>query len=134
MARSHTYRLVLAVSALAIAAGPARADKLIYNRDIRPILAENCFRCHGNDPGQRKAKLRLDVRDVAAAKGAIAPDKPEESEVVRRVFAADADEMMPPPASRKVLTAAQKETLRRWIAEGAEYQPHWAYIAPVRPP
>jgi len=106
---------------------------LEYNRDVRPILADNCFKCHGPDSAARKAELRLDHRDVALSAGAIVPGKPEESELVRRIFSADPDEQMPPPASHKKLTAAQKEILHRWIADGAAYQPHWSFIAPKRP-
>ncbi len=104
-----------------------------YNRDIRPILSDHCFLCHGPDRNTRKAKLRLDLRDEALQHGAFVPGKPEVSELVKRVFSADADEMMPPPAAHKPLSTAQKEILQRWIAEGAEYQPHWAYLKPSRP-
>jgi hypothetical protein len=120
--------------AVAISIGELRADEVIqYNRDIRPILAENCFRCHGPDSAARKADLRLDRREAAIQAGAFKPGKSEESELVRRVFSADADEMMPPPVAHKILSAAQKELLKKWIASGAEYQPHWSLIAPQRP-
>jgi hypothetical protein len=109
------------------------ADRLEYNRDIRPILAENCFACHGPDSAARKAELRLDVRDVAVQAGAIVPGKPDESLLVERVFADSVNQVMPPPKSLKKLTAKQKETLRQWIAGGAEYQPHWSFIPPKRP-
>src|SRR6476619_5724059 len=109
------------------------ADKLQYNRDIRPILAENCFAFHGPDSAARKADLRLDQREVAVENAAIAPGKPSDSGLVERVFSNDAEEMMPPPASKKKLTVAQKELLKQWIAEGAEYEPHWSLIAPTRP-
>lgn len=122
---------VLLCSALAL---PALADKLQYNRDIRPILSDNCFRCHGPDKAIRKAKLRLDQREVALEREAFIPGKANESELVRRIFSNDPEEMMPPPDSHKHLTDAQKDLLKRWIAEGAEYQPHWAYIKPTRPP
>jgi hypothetical protein len=111
----------------------AAEDRVLFNRDIRPILAENCFPCHGPDSAARKAGLRLDRREVAVKIGAIVPGKTDESELVSRVFSGDPAERMPPPASHKQLTAAQKDLLRRWIAAGAEYQPHWALIAPVRP-
>src|SRR5262245_2002608 len=109
------------------------ADKLEYNRDIRPILAENCFACHGPDSAARKADLRLDKRDIALEHEAIVPGKPSQSSLLERILSTDADEVMPPPASKKKLTAAQKETLKRWIAEGADYQAHWSLIAPSRP-
>ena len=114
-------------------AAAAAPGKLEYNRDIRPILAENCFACHGPDSAARKANLRIDQRDEALAAKAVVPGKPDESQLVARIFADDPQERMPPAKSRKTLTPAQKETLKRWIAEGAEYQPHWSFIPPVRP-
>lgn len=110
------------------------ADKLSFNRDIRPILAENCFACHGPDSASRKAGLRLDRREVAVKAGAIAPGDPDESELIHRIFATGNDEVMPPPRVHKQLTAAQKEKLKTWIAAGAEYQPLWSFIPPIRPP
>src|SRR5881296_1179978 len=118
----------------AAAGSSASKSKPSYNRDIRPVLSENCFYCHGPDPNKRKGKLRLDVREEALAKQAIVPGKPNESELVRRIFTKDTDDLMPPPESHKVLTPAQKELLRRWIAEGGEYQNHWAYVPPVKAP
>lgn len=112
----------------------AQADPIQFNRDIRPILSDNCFRCHGPDKAIRKAKLRLDQREVALERGAIVPGKADESELVKRIFSPDPEEAMPPKETHKQLTAAQKDLLKRWIAEGAEYQPHWAYIKPSRPP
>src|SRR5579864_5769521 len=102
---------------------------LEYNQDIRPILAENCFACHGPDSASRKAGLRLDKRDEAIKAGAIVPGKTDESELVERIFSTERRHLMPPPKTLKKLTAAQKETLKRWIASGAEYQPHWSLIA-----
>ena len=107
--------------------------RIEFNRDIRPIITENCFACHGPDKNQRKAKLRLDVRETAIERGAIIPGKPTESKLVEHIFSEDADEVMPPPKSRKVLTAAQKQLLKEWIAAGAEYEPHWAYMPLKRP-
>jgi hypothetical protein len=104
-----------------------------YNRDIRPILSENCFACHGPDANKRAADLRLDQREDAVAKGAIAIGKPDESELVKRIFSTDPSTQMPTPESHKVLTAQQKELLKAWIAEGAEYQGHWSFIPPVKP-
>src|SRR5688572_20489671 len=104
-----------------------------YNQSIRPLLSDNCFACHGPDAGQRKGKLRLDIREAALEKKAIVPGKPEESELVKRIFTQDADDLMPPAESHKVLTSDQKELLKEWIAQGAEYEGHWAYIAPVKP-
>ena len=114
---------------------PAPSAKVDFTREVRPILASHCFKCHGQDEGARKAKLRLDVRDDAlkpAKSGelAIVPGKPSESELVRRISADSEDDLMPPPGAKNPLTAADKEILKRWIAEGAEYKPHWAFIAP----
>lgn len=122
------------ILALALAAPALADDKVGYNRDIRPILADNCFSCHGPDKNHRKAKLRLDERDNAIAKQAIVPGDPDKSELVVRVFSREKEDVMPPPSSHKTLTKQQKELLKRWIAEGAAYEPHWAYVTPVRPP
>lgn len=107
--------------------------KLEYNRDIRPILAENCFACHGPDSAARKGGLRLDQRDAAIKKKAIVPGKVTESELVARLHSGDSEEVMPPPTSHKKLTDSQKKLLEQWIAQGAEYQSHWSLIPPVRP-
>jgi hypothetical protein len=106
---------------------------LEYNRDVRPILAENCFACHGPDSAARKAGLRIDRREDAIEAKAIVPRQPAESALIARIFSQDADEQMPPPKSHKSLTLSQKEVLRKWVAEGAEYQPHWSFIPPTRP-
>jgi hypothetical protein len=125
--------LALVLAGLGPCAGGAEPAPT-YNRDIRPIFAENCFACHGPDKPARKADLRLDVREDAIKAGAIVPGKAERSTLVARIFATTGSELMPPPKSHKKLTPAQKELLRRWVAAGAEYQPHWSFIAPVRPP
>ncbi len=109
------------------------ADSIEYNRDIRPILAENCFACHGQDSAARKAGLRLDRRDDAINAEAFVPGKASESGLIERIYSLAADKQMPPPKSNKKLTLAQKELLKRWIDAGAEYQPHWSFIAPKRP-
>ncbi|AMV38059.1 DUF1553 domain-containing protein [Planctomyces sp. SH-PL62] len=119
--------------ALASSAVPARADDaVVYNRDVRPILAENCFACHGPDSAARKADLRLDVREAAVEMGAVEPGDLEASSLVARIETDDKHEVMPPPGSHKTLTAEQKDVLKRWIAQGAEYQAHWSLIAPTR--
>ena len=120
------------LSACFLSMGAASAAPVSFNRDIRPILSDNCFSCHGPDAGHRQADLRLDIRDDAVAAGAIAPGKPAESTLVSRINATDADELMPPPESHKKLDAKQTELLTRWIEEGAEYQKHWAYEQPVK--
>lgn len=114
------------------------AEKVDYQRDVRPILSDRCFKCHGPDEAGRKGKLRLDVREdaVKPAKSgdpAIVPGKAEASELVTRLFSSDESEIMPPPETKKPLSDAQKSILKQWIAEGAEYQPHWAYIKPLSP-
>lgn len=125
--------LIVAAGSTAGAATGHASPRIEFNRDIRPIITENCYACHGPDKNQRKAKLRLDQREVALARGAIVPGKPDESKLIEHVFSTDPDEVMPPPKTRKVLSAEQKELLRQWIADGAEYEPHWAYI-PLRRP
>ena len=120
-------------------ASPAVAEpKLDFNRDVRPILSDACFKCHGFDPNTREAGLRLDTLEGATAKldsgtTAIVPGKSGESELLRRITSSDAAEKMPPADSGKSLSAAQIEILKRWIDEGAEYKPHWSFITPVRP-
>ncbi|HTN76117.1 MAG TPA: DUF1553 domain-containing protein [Pirellulaceae bacterium] len=128
-------RLVTFVALLLVLAPAATqaAEKLQYNRDIRPILTENCFACHGADSASRKADLRLDVRDDAIEMDALRPGNAAESELLRRILSADPEKVMPPPHVKKTITAQQRELLQRWITEGAEYQPHWAFIAPQRP-
>ncbi|MGA2254405.1 MAG: DUF1553 domain-containing protein [Thermoguttaceae bacterium] len=104
-----------------------------YNRDIRPILAQSCFTCHGPDAGQRKADLRLDRREIAV-KEVIVPGKAAESPLLQRVTSNDPDEQMPPPNSKKPrLSPAAVAKIRRWIDEGAKYESHWAYSPPTRP-
>ena len=111
---------------------PPLPAKIEFNRDVRPILSDNCFHCHGPDANHRKADLRLDLRDEAVKAEAFVPGKPDESELIERIFSDDADDLMPPPDSHKKLTERQKEILKRWIAQGAEYQQHWAYEPPVK--
>src|SRR5262245_34485492 len=131
-------RNALAGTLVLLAASASAADKVDFQRQIRPLLADKCFACHGRDEEHRQGKLRLDQREVALKGGesgepAIVPGQPETSELVRRVFSTDDTERMPPPESKKSLTDAEKELLRRWVADGAEYQAHWAFTAPVRP-
>src|SRR5215471_10739977 len=101
-----------------------------YSRDVRPILSDKCFKCHGPDEKKRASKLRLDDRAAAIKKGAVVPGKPDQSGVIQHIFSDDPEAVMPPPSSNKTLTAGQKAILRKWIAAGAEYAPHWAFVAP----
>lgn len=134
---------VVVAFGLLIVGNLARGDEprttIDYNRQIRPILSNYCFKCHGPDEEERQAELRLDVRDAAlqpadSGKPAIIPGKPEESSLVRRVFASKKSQLMPPPESNRTLTDADKQLLRDWVAQGAPYQTHWAFQSPRRPP
>ena len=107
------------------------ADPVRFNRDVRPILSENCFECHGPDAAKRKADLRLDAGALGQA--LIAAGNPGESELFQRITHADPEERMPPADFGRALTAAELETLRRWIEQGAQWEKHWAFIAPNRP-
>ena len=126
---------------MAAAAAPASATTagpVQFNRDIRPILSDHCFSCHGPDVQKMKGGLRLDVREAAlrpakSGKKAILPRDAAGSELVHRLLTDDADELMPPPEAHKPLKPEQKALLQRWIAEGAEYQGHWAYQPILRP-
>ncbi len=117
----------------------AKAEDVLYNRDVRPILADNCFACHGFDIAKREAGLRLDTQEgsIAALESglaAIKPGSPDESELVRRILSGNHDELMPPSESGKQLTNAQKKTLQDWISQGAKYEKHWAFIVPTKTP
>ncbi len=121
---------------LVFCARPVGAEalaKLDYNNHIRPILAENCFKCHGADEKQRKGKLRLDVRAEALAKKAFIPGQPDQSEAIKRLNTTDEDDIMPPPKEHRKISDADRALLARWISEGAEYKNHWAFIPPVKP-
>lgn len=119
----------------ALGASALAADAPDFQAEVRPVLSRHCFKCHGPDDKARKSKLRLDTVEGAtreAKSGAIAvvPGKPDESELLVRIFSTDEDEAMPPPEMKKELTAQQKDILKRWIAAGAEYKPHWSFAAP----
>ena len=121
-----------------LAAGPAAADTIDFNRDIRPLLSDRCFACHGPDEEDRQAGLRLDDAAVATAEldsglTAIVPGKVAASELLARITSTDPDVMMPPPEVGKPITPAEAELLARWIAEGAEYRDHWAFERVERP-
>ncbi|MFO1044403.1 MAG: DUF1553 domain-containing protein [Planctomycetaceae bacterium] len=124
---------------LPFACGRANAqDRVEFNRDIRPILSDNCFACHGPDEKTREADLRLDLAEASQKRlpsgtTAVVVGKPGESELIRRIVSADANSVMPPPDSGKHLTSAQITILKRWIEQGAEYQAHWSFTTLTRP-
>jgi hypothetical protein len=124
MRHSSTAVLLL----LVIGAGVCAQEPVRFNRDIRPILSAHCYACHGPDRAARKAGLRLDDRDIAIQRGAIAPGLPDKSEMIAHIFSEDPETVMPPPRAKKPLSAAQKEKLRRWIEQGAPYERHWAFL------
>ena len=139
---TNAYWLLLAgvLTAFQCLAAPALAvpGAVQFNRDIRAMMSENCFACHGPDSNARKAGLRLDTKEGLFEKTpkrgpAVVPGKPEQSELWKRITATSADDVMPPPESHKTLKPEQKELFRKWIAGGASWQGHWAYLKPERP-
>jgi len=126
----------LAVSAISALAQPL-PEKVTFNKHIRPILSDNCFACHGFDKNTREAGLRLDTAEGASTpvdgRIPIAKGNADKSEVIKRILSTDAGELMPPPETHKKLTKHQKELLRRWIDQGAEYEAHWSFIPPKTP-
>jgi hypothetical protein len=132
---SSCQRFLLAAAASLLFASGAVRGAVDFNRDIRPILASNCLKCHGLDEAARKSKLRLDLRSAAtgpakSGKAAIVPDKPDQSEMVRRISSDDPDIVMPPASTHVVLSGEQKRLLREWVTEGAPYAQHWAFVRP----
>ena len=123
---------------IALMLGVTARAEVSFNRDIRPIMSDTCFRCHGPDENSRMAGLRLDIREQAlrptkSGRIPIVPGKPDESEMIRRIFSDEPRVAMPPAFADKHLTESQKETLRQWVAEGAKYEGHWSF-QPVRRP
>lgn len=132
---SWTALFLFLFAQLTLSSDQTRAyeGELSYDRDIRPILSENCFSCHGFDDKKREADLRLDTRTGAIDEGkAIVAGKANESPLVERILSKDPDQIMPPPESGKQLTDAQRELLQRWINQGANYEKHWAFEKPVK--
>ncbi|HRQ89021.1 MAG TPA: DUF1549 domain-containing protein, partial [Bacteroidia bacterium] len=125
------FPILLAIVALGAATGPAQAEKLSFNRDIRPILSDKCFKCHGPDAKNAKSDYRIDTFEHAVAKvgdaAGIVPGQPQKSEVHLRLHSTD-DDRMPPPDSKMQLTPTEIATLDRWIEEGAEYEAHWSFV------
>jgi hypothetical protein len=133
-------RFAVTLGSLLMASSVVQADtgSLNFSRDIRPILSDKCFQCHGPDESKKESGLQLNLRDSAfapAASGlrAVVPNQPEASELIKRIVSKDSDTVMPPPGSTKSLSASEIELLRRWVAEGATYAGHWAFIPPQRP-
>lgn len=133
------FRSAILSGAFAMLLSNLRAadGKLEFNRDVRPILSNACYQCHGPDKNQLQAGLRLDKRESAISKlesghMAIVPNDVSSSEIIKRITSTNPDEQMPPKSSGKSLTAAEIDILKKWVAEGAEYQGHWSFIAPVR--
>ncbi|MFK7788682.1 MAG: DUF1549 domain-containing protein, partial [Phycisphaeraceae bacterium] len=124
-------------NAVKTVANPADAKTVSYNRDIRPILSDKCFACHGFDVNTREAGLRLDVRDAALTEYdtgvPIVPGDPDNSTIINRVESDKPNRVMPPPSTHKTVSPDEIKLLRQWIKEGAEYEPHWAFIPPVMP-
>jgi hypothetical protein len=128
------FLAALSLACITFAPVAAQGPKAIdFNRDIRPILSENCFYCHGQDGNKRKADLRLDERAAAIEAKAIVPNKSKESSIIERILSKDPAMQMPPPKSNRRLSDEQKSLIRRWIDEGANYSTHWAFVAPKRP-
>ncbi len=128
-------RFCLATALILLLSAPLSAadNEIDFAQQIRPILSDKCFACHGPDEKTREADLRLDVRENAIELNAFVPGKPDESELVRRILSTDEDERMPPPQAHKQLSKQEIDLLRRWVAEGATYQQHWSYRPLVRP-
>ncbi len=127
----RSARLLPALLLVLAGLSSARADAPIsFNRDIRPLLADRCFPCHGPDASHRKAGLRLDTSDGARA---VVAGKPEQSELVQRISRKHGRGRMPPPRSGKSLAAGEIDLLRRWVAQGAPYEKHWSFVPPRRP-
>lgn len=109
------------------------AAEVDFSRDIRPILSDKCFRCHGPDADNREADLRLDLREVAVETGAIRPGDPKTSGILERIMSDDPDMVMPPPSTDKTISPDETKLLQAWISAGAEYSDHWAFVPPKRP-
>ena len=123
---------------MAVTLVAAESAPLSFTRDVRPILSDHCYACHGPDAHAREANLRLDRRESALGSNeqdaAIVPEHPELSELFRRIQSSDVDEIMPPPTTNKPLTAEEKQILTKWIAQGAPYAQHWSFVTPRRVP
>ena len=134
----RTQRLCFLTIAMIASIGSSAAADLSFNRDVRPILSDKCFACHGFDPKARKADRRLDTQEGATAEidgvRAIVAGDLKKSDAWQRIVSDDKDEVMPPPKSHKTMSAAEKEIVKRWIEQGAKYQKHWSFEPPQRAP
>jgi len=128
----HFLSIALLLAIFRVPTLGAADSPVQFNRDVRPILSDKCYHCHGPDSATREAGLRFDVREEALKDRdgvrAIVPGKPDQSDAIVRIFSDDKDEIMPPPKAHIALTAEEKSLLRKWVAQGAEYQPHWAFV------
>lgn len=137
---SHRLVILLSVILLSVVCGPqalgqeAATQEVRFNRDIRQLLSDRCFSCHGPDAATLASDLRLDLREVSVdERGVIVPGDPDSSEMIRRILSDDPDEVMPPPELHKPIAPHELDLLRRWIQQGAVYEPHWAYVPPRWP-
>jgi hypothetical protein len=141
MPRFMTLRKLVRLLLLTGATTALATEPVDFNFQIRPLLSDRCFNCHGPDPSSRKARLRLDTleglrKELPDGGAVVKPGQPDQSELIRRIFAESEDDVMPPPETNLQLTPAEMELLQRWIAEGAEYKSHWAFlpVGAVKPP
>ena len=130
-----SQNLLSVIATLLLVSRSAAVEAPDFLREVRPILSSHCFKCHGPDDSARKGGLRLDVRDAAIKQAksgelAVVPGKPDKSQLITRIFSKNPDELMPPSQVKHPLSEEQKSVLKRWIAAGAEYRPHWAFVAP----
>ena len=135
---NQRLRILIAMLVLPLAARAAD-DRVIFNRDVRPIMGEYCFACHGPDPAARKEGIRFDREEGFFGQRedggpTVVKGNPGKSPLYQRIIATDPDDIMPPPKEHKKLKPAEIATLKKWIEQGAEWQAHWAFIAPVQPP
>ena len=136
MTRSSSVIQAISAALASCAISAASADTIQFNRDIRPLLSDACFQCHGPDKNSREADLRLDLE--AAAKAdlggyfGIVPGDAEASEIYQRMITTDHDDLMPPEESGKSLTPEEIALIKKWIEQGAPWQGHWAYVKPER--